>query len=51
MTPTTTTYVEQGKAFDRDMSYVPDRITKDGRRPERDRSTVSCGRSSPAATG
>jgi glutathionyl-hydroquinone reductase len=24
----TATYVEQGKAFDRDMSYVPDRITR-----------------------
>ena len=34
----TATYVEKGKAFDRDMNYVPDRITKvvDGRprRPE-----------------
>ncbi|QCW52146.1 glutathione S-transferase family protein [Nocardioides dongxiaopingii] len=28
------TYVEQGKAFDRDMNYVPDRITRDARRPE-----------------
>lgn len=28
------TYVETGKEFDRDMNYVPDRITKDGRTPE-----------------
>ncbi|WP_134768120.1 glutathione S-transferase C-terminal domain-containing protein [Nocardioides sp. 1609] len=28
------TYVEQGKAFDRDMNYVPDRITLGARRPE-----------------
>ncbi|WP_137294803.1 glutathione S-transferase family protein [Nocardioides dongxiaopingii] len=28
------TYVEQGKAFDRDMNYVPDRITRDARHPE-----------------
>ncbi|MDQ4051900.1 MAG: glutathione S-transferase C-terminal domain-containing protein [Actinomycetota bacterium] len=27
-------YVERGKEFVRDMNYVPDRITKDGRRPE-----------------
>ena len=26
---------EQGKAFDRDMNYVPDLITRDGRTPER----------------
>ncbi len=25
------TYVEAGKAFDRDMNYIPDRITKDAR--------------------
>ena len=30
----TPTYVEQGKEFARDMSYVPDRITRDGRTPE-----------------
>ncbi|MBZ5735398.1 glutathione S-transferase C-terminal domain-containing protein [Nocardioides sp. TRM66260-LWL] len=30
----TPTYVEQGKAFERDMTYVPDRITQDARRPE-----------------
>lgn len=30
----TPTYVEKGKAFDRDMNYIPDRITKDGRTPE-----------------
>jgi putative glutathione S-transferase len=29
------TYVEKGKAFDRDMNYVPDRITKGARVPER----------------
>ena len=28
------TYVEQGKAFDRDMDYIPDRITRDARTPE-----------------
>ena len=28
------TYVEQGKGFDRDMNYVPDRITRDARTPE-----------------
>ncbi len=28
------TYVAKGKAFDRDMTYIPDRITKDSRRPE-----------------
>ncbi len=27
-------YVTQGKAFERDMSYLPDRITRDGRTPE-----------------
>ncbi|WP_244930499.1 glutathione S-transferase C-terminal domain-containing protein [Nocardioides sp. W7] len=30
----TPTYVAQGGEFDRDMSYIPDRITKDERRPE-----------------
>lgn len=30
----TPTYVEKGKAFDRDMNYIPDRITKDARPPE-----------------
>ena len=30
----TPTYVEKGKAFERDMTYVPDRITLDARRPE-----------------
>ena len=30
----TPTYVEQGKAFDRDMTYIPDRITREGRAPE-----------------
>jgi len=30
----TPTYVERGKAFDRDMRYVPDRITRGGRTPE-----------------
>lgn len=30
----TPTFVEKGKAFERDMTYVPDRITKDARRPE-----------------
>ena len=30
----TTTYVEQGE-FDRDMTYLPDRITRDARTPER----------------
>ncbi|MDO9495640.1 MAG: glutathione S-transferase C-terminal domain-containing protein [Nocardioides sp.] len=30
----TPTYVEPGKEFSRDMSYVPDRITRDARRPE-----------------
>ena len=30
----TPTYVEKGKSFERDMTYVPDRITKDARRPE-----------------
>ena len=29
-----TTYVEEGKAFDRDMNYIPDRITREGRTPE-----------------
>jgi putative glutathione S-transferase len=27
-------YVEDGTGFDRDMNYIPDRITKDGRAPE-----------------
>jgi len=27
-------YVSKGKGFDRDMTYVPDRITRDGRTPE-----------------
>jgi putative glutathione S-transferase len=27
-------YVEKGKEFSRDMNYVPDRITKDARKPE-----------------
>jgi putative glutathione S-transferase len=30
----TSAYVEKGKGFDRDMNYIPDRITKDGRTPE-----------------
>lgn len=30
----TPTYVEAGKAFERDMTYVPDRITAGARRPE-----------------
>ncbi|MDP2774301.1 MAG: glutathione S-transferase C-terminal domain-containing protein [Nocardioides sp.] len=30
----TPTYVEPGKEFSRDMTYVPDRITRDARRPE-----------------
>jgi putative glutathione S-transferase len=30
----TSAYVEKGKGFDRDMNYIPDRITKDGRNPE-----------------
>jgi putative glutathione S-transferase len=30
----TPSYVEKGKAFDRDMDYVPDRITLDARKPE-----------------
>ncbi len=29
------TYVEKGADFDRDMTYLPDRITRDGRTPER----------------
>ncbi|WP_127479469.1 glutathione S-transferase family protein [Nocardioides pantholopis] len=33
-TPTSSTYVEKGKAFDRDMNYIPDRITRDARVPE-----------------
>jgi putative glutathione S-transferase len=32
------TYVEPGKEFDRDMNYIPDRITRDGRVPEELRS-------------
>ena len=34
MSDHTPTYVEQGKGFDRDMNYVPDRITRDARTPE-----------------
>jgi glutathionyl-hydroquinone reductase len=35
MSPTrSATYVEQGKGFDRDMNYVPDRITKGGVIPD-----------------
>jgi putative glutathione S-transferase len=30
----TSAYVEKGKGFDRDMNYIPDRITQDGRTPE-----------------
>ena len=30
----TAAYVEKGKGFDRDMNYIPDRITKDARTPE-----------------
>jgi putative glutathione S-transferase len=30
----TPTYVSQGEDFDRDMNYVPDRITRDARTPE-----------------
>ncbi len=30
----TPTYIDPGKGFDRDMNYVPDRITKDARTPE-----------------
>lgn len=30
----TPTYVEAGQEFDRDMNYVPDRITREARRPE-----------------
>lgn len=30
----TPSYVAKGKAFDRDMNYIPDRITKDRRVPE-----------------
>ena len=30
----TPSYVTKGKAFDRDMNYIPDRITRDGRTPE-----------------
>lgn len=29
------TYVEKGQEFNRDMRYIPDRITKDGRVPQR----------------
>jgi glutathionyl-hydroquinone reductase len=29
------TYVEKGREFSRDMRYIPDRITKDARSPER----------------
>ncbi|GAB2866241.1 glutathione S-transferase family protein [Nocardioides pacificus] len=31
MSDHTPTYVEKGKPFDRDMNYIPDRITRDGR--------------------
>jgi putative glutathione S-transferase len=34
MSEPTPTYVEEGKEFARDMNYVPDRITKDARKPE-----------------
>ena len=30
----TPSYVTKGQAFDRDMNYIPDRITRDGRTPE-----------------
>lgn len=30
----TPTYVAKGKEFDRDMTYLPDRITREGRTPE-----------------
>ncbi|MEP9382157.1 glutathione S-transferase family protein [Nocardioides cheoyonin] len=30
----TATYVKPGEEFNRDMTYIPDRITKDGRTPE-----------------
>ena len=30
----TSAYVEEGKGFDRDMDYIPDRITHGGRTPE-----------------
>ena len=29
------TYVEQGQGFEREMDYIPDRITRDARAPER----------------
>ena len=28
------TYLEPGKGFERDMTYIPDRITRDARAPE-----------------
>ncbi|MFE6506445.1 glutathione S-transferase family protein [Nocardioides sp. NPDC057767] len=28
------TYIQPGNEFNRDMNYIPDRITKDGRKPE-----------------
>lgn len=34
---TTGSYVKAGSAFDRDMNYIPDRITRDGGAPEDDR--------------
>src|SRR3954467_8013290 len=33
-------YVEKGQEFNRDMRYIPDRITKDGRVPEHGPATV-----------
>ena len=27
-------YVEEGAEFDRDMNYIPDRITRDARQPD-----------------
>jgi len=30
----TPTYTEKGKPFERDMTYIPDRITKGARTPE-----------------
>jgi putative glutathione S-transferase len=36
----TATYVEKGAEFTRDTRYIPDRITKDGRVPERGPATV-----------
>ncbi len=34
MSDETPTFVNAGEEFDRDMNYVPDRITKDARKPE-----------------